>query len=50
MQTQLFEVLDSLEELAKTNPAARSRFFGSFATVFDSTKQYSPKIFALQAN
>jgi len=43
-------VLDSLEEFAKNNPAVKSRFFGSFATVFEATRQYSPKIFVTQAN
>jgi hypothetical protein len=42
--------LDSLEETAKTNPAAKSGFFQSFNYVFECTKNFSPKMFIFQAN
>lgn len=43
-------MLDSLEEFSKSNDKQRSNFTKAFQYVFESTKNYNPKIFICQSN
>lgn len=46
----MFDLLDSLEELAEKNNKTNSKLFETLSHVYDSVKHTGGKIFIFQAN